>query len=137
VLLDGDEVRAALAPGLGYDEDARARFYAVLAELAALLAGQGVAVLVAATAHRRAWREHARAVAPRFLEIHVATPLSTCAARDPKGLYARARGGEAPHLPGPGAEYEPPLAPDVTASGGEDPEALERTAAAILRLPPG
>ena len=34
------------------------------------------------------------ALAVPFVEIYVATPLEVCEARDPKGLYARARRGE-------------------------------------------
>jgi len=53
-LLDGDEVREAVHPASGYGPDARADQYATLADLAALLARQGLVVIVAATAHRRA-----------------------------------------------------------------------------------
>lgn len=137
VLLDGDEVRAALSMQRAFDEQSRDRFYAALAALAAMLARQGLAVLVAATAHRRAWRDHARALAPRFLEVHVSTPLATCEARDRRGLYVRGRAGEAPHLPGLGEEYEPPLSPDVTASGGEDESATAWIASEILAATPG
>jgi adenylylsulfate kinase len=132
-LLDGDEVRAAIAPTVGYDDAGRDAFYTALSGLAALLSRQGLVVIVAATAHRRAWREHARAVAPQFLEVHVATPLATCEARDVKGLYTRARAGKAPRLPGVDESYEEPGAPDVVASGGEDDAALARIVAEVLR----
>ena len=46
--------------------------------------------------------------APRFVEVHLDVAAETCAARDPKGLWARARAGGAPELPGAGREYEPP-----------------------------
>jgi adenylylsulfate kinase len=124
-LLDGDEVRRALVPSPGYGPADRDAFYATLARLAALLAGQGLVVLVAATAPRRAHRRQARALAPRFVEVHLATPVETCAARDPKGLWAAARAGAAPDLPGAGTPYEPPEAPEVVASGGEDEAAVE------------
>jgi len=65
----------------------------------------------------------------RFLEVWVATPLDACEARDPKGLYAAARRGEASQLPGVGVAYEPPEAPEVTADGGQDDVAV----AAIVR----
>jgi len=98
---------------------------------AALLAHQGQLVLVAATAPRRAHRAQARALAPRFLEVHVATPLAECRARDPKGLYAAATAGAAPDLPGAGAPYEPPASPEVVASGGEDEAAVQAVVARI------
>jgi adenylylsulfate kinase len=124
-VLDGDEVREALAraPGAGAAE--RDAFYEALARLAALLARQGLCVLVAATAPRRAHRERARALAPAFAEVLVATSAEACAARDPKGLWRRARSGELRELPGAGAEYEPPASPELVAEGGEDPVALE------------
>jgi adenylylsulfate kinase len=125
VLLDGDEVRAALVPAPGYDEAGRAAFYATLARLAALVARQGAVAVVAATAHRRAFREAARALAPRFVEVLVDAPEEVCAARDPKGLWARARGGDAPDLPGAGPAYERPAAPEVVAAGGEDGAAID------------
>jgi adenylylsulfate kinase len=131
-LLDGDEVRAELFPDLGHAPPDRDRFYEALARLAALLARQGLVALVAATAHRRAHRDRARALAPRFVEVHVATPAAECARRDAKGLYARARAGAAPELPGAGVAYEPPERPEVVASGGEDDLAV-RAILALLR----
>jgi adenylylsulfate kinase len=130
-VLDGDDVRAALDPAPGYDPAARDAFYRTLARLAATLARQGHVVLVPATAPRRSQRAAARAAAPRFLEVHVATSLAECERRDPKGLYRRARRGEAPDLPGLGAAYEPPLAADVVASGGEDEQAVAATLALL------
>jgi adenylylsulfate kinase len=128
-LLDGDELRPILAPAGGYDEAARDDFYARLARLAALLAAQGLVVLVPATAPRRRHRQQARALAPRFVEVHVRTGIDEAERRDPKRLYARARAGEIRDLPGAGAPYEEPLAPDIVAEGGRD----EVAAAAIAR----
>jgi adenylylsulfate kinase len=116
-VLDGDELRA-LVPSLLFDDLSRTRFYEIVAQLAALLARQGLVVLVPATAHRRSLRRRARELAPRFVEVHVTTPLDVCEHRDPKGLYARSRAGEVLHLPGVGEPYEPPESPDVVAEGG-------------------
>lgn len=132
VLLDGDAVRAALVPPPGYSPVEREAFYRTLGNLALLHAAEGHAAVVAATAHRRAFRDRVRGAAPRFVEVFVDVPLAVCAARDPKGLYARARRGAAPELPGPAREYEPPLAPEVVARGGEDDEALEAALARLL-----
>jgi adenylylsulfate kinase len=134
VMLDSDELREVLDTDQ-YGTHDRDAFYRVLGRLAAMLARQGHRVLVAATASRRDHREHARAGAPRFLEVYVRTPVDECERRDIKGLYARARAGDAPTLPGIGAPYEPPQAPDVVAEGGLDDvalAALER----LLRDPP-
>jgi adenylylsulfate kinase len=134
-LLDGDQVRAALDPRPGYDAESRSRYYGTLARLAALLAKQGLVVVVAATAHRRAFRERARALAPRFIEVYVDVPVETCAARDTKGLYAASRRGAVTELPGAGSGFEPPEAPDVVASGGEDLAAPTAVLALVAQTP--
>jgi adenylylsulfate kinase len=134
VMLDSDEVREALG-ARGYDAEDRDGFYRALAGLAAVVAKQGVLVLVAATAPKREHRDRARRAVGergRFIEVWVSTPLSVCEARDTKGLYARARRGDAPEVPGIGVDYEPPLAPEVVANG--DPEAAMAAMAAIERL---
>jgi adenylylsulfate kinase len=126
VLLDGDELRDILGAH-AYGPEERDRFYGSLAALAGLLANQGLVVLVAATAPRRRDRDRARAaLGPEgsFVEVWVKTPLETCEARDPKGLYAAARRGDAGDLPGIGVAYEPPLAPEVLAEGGLDDTAV-------------
>jgi adenylylsulfate kinase len=118
LVLDGDDVRAALVPSPGYGPEERDAFYATLARLAALAARQGHLVLVAATAHRRAYRVAARALAPRFVEVFVDTPVAVCAAR--AGGAQLYDGGARAQLPGAGVAYEPPLAPDVIATGDLD-----------------
>jgi len=57
------------------------------------------------------------------VEVQLLTPPEECARRDPKGLYAAARAGRAPGLPGEGVAYEPATAPEVIARDGEDAEA--------------
>ena len=130
-ILDGDEVRAALVPTPGYSPSEREQFYETLARMAAVLARQGLTVIVAATAHRRVFRERARALSPRYLEVHVATPQEECARRDPKGLYAEARRHDGIPLPGLAEPYEPPLRPDVLATGGLDEQAIQTIVAAV------
>jgi adenylylsulfate kinase len=136
-LLAGDAVRAALVPEPGYAEAEREAFYRTLGNLAALLCGQGLAVLVAATAHRRAFREHARGVARRFVEVYVSTPLEECARRDAMGLYAKAGKGGAPSMPGAGTAYEPPRSPEVVAPRGSDEESVARVVRAVLAAQAG
>lgn len=123
VVLDSDEIRRDLQTA-GYDPADRNAFYMRLASMAASSAKQGFVALVAATANLRAYREQARACAPRFIEVWVRTPLAVCEERDTKGLYAQARSGHAPSLPGIGAPYEPPLEADVIADGGYDDAAV-------------
>jgi len=130
-LLDGDDVRDSLVPRPGYSPLERDGFYETLARLAALLARQGIVVIVAATSHRAIYRDRARQLAPRFIEVHVQTSLRECVERDAKGLYARAYGGTAPELPGVAEQYEAPLNPEIVAAGGFDDTAVERVLAAL------
>lgn len=130
LLLDGDEVRGALDPAPGFDEASRTAFYRTLARLAALAARQGIVAIVAATSNRRAHLAEARRHWPDLLEVFVDVPLEECERRDAKGLYARARRGEAPSFPGIGEGFEPPEEPDLRAKGGDDPAAV----AEIVRL---
>jgi adenylylsulfate kinase len=132
--LDSDELRGALFPGLGYDDASRDAFYEALAQAAALLARQGLCVLVAATAHRTRWRGRARQLAPRFVEVWIDVPAGQCAERDPKGLWRAATTGSAPELPGAGVAYEPPVSPDVIAHGGFDHAALADLSALVVEV---
>jgi adenylyl-sulfate kinase len=131
IVLESDALRRELTPEPTYEPEERDRFYRAVAGLAALLAEQGIPVIVDATAPRRAQRDRLRARLSNFLEIEVATPLEICEQRDPKGLYRRAREGHAPHLPGATEAYEAPLAPDLVLSGTDSPAGNAR---AICRL---
>ena len=135
--LDGDEVREALGECFAYTSDGRAAFYETLARLAALLARQGLVVLVPATAHRLTFRERARALSPAFLEVWVDTPLEECARRDSKGLYRAQQVGSVSDLPGAGTPYEAPRAPDIVAHGGRDVRAVAALLVRVGRLRAG
>ena len=126
VHLESDVLRSILTPQPTYAPDERDRFYAVLADLAALLSAQGFPVLLDATAPRRAHRRGGRKKISRFLEIFVRTPLEVREARDPKGLYRLAREGRAPHLPGAAEPYEEPEAAELTVAGDSDPRESAR-----------
>jgi len=130
VVLESDDLRRLFTPRPRYDTAERDRFYTALADLARLLSENGLPVLVAATANRRAYRDRARAGIPRFLEVYVDCPLEVCRRRDPKGIYRRSTAGSAPNVPGVSAPYEPPLRPEVTVDGDRTPP--EKTAQAIL-----
>ena len=112
VLLDSDELRAFLTPEPTYQEAERDWLYGVFARLAAWLAAEGINVLIAATANKRAYREAARAQIDRFAELHVRCDPAICRQRDPKGIYAQATAGQAQTVPGLGASYEAPANPE-------------------------
>jgi adenylylsulfate kinase len=130
LVLDSDALRDVL-DSHGYEAADRDRFYARLVELATLIARQGLVVLVAATAPKRAHRDAARDRGLPFTELWVRTTIEEAARRDPKGLYAAARRGEAPALPGVGVVYEEPAHPDVVADGGHDEVAVDKILARL------
>jgi adenylylsulfate kinase len=123
-VLESDELRKIFTPDAHYDEKERDAFYRQIVYVGTLLTSHGVPVLFDATANRRAYRELARRQIPRFLEVYMDTPLQTCVARDPKGIYRQARGGKASTVPGVQAQYEAPRDPDLTIHGDrESPDA--------------
>ena len=86
----------------------------------------GLIVLVSFISPFRAERRLARDRVEdgEFIEVFVDTPLDVAEARDPKGLYAKARAGELPNFTGIDSPYEPPEHPEVhidtTATSAED-----------------
>ena len=116
-VLESDALRKILTPHPCFDEQERATFYRQMTYIGTLLNAHGVPVIFDATANRRAYRMEARSQLPQLIEVYVDTPLEICAARDPKGLYGKARAGELHSLPGVQAEYEPPLNPEITVHG--------------------
>jgi adenylylsulfate kinase len=112
-LLDGDEVRTNLCQGLGFSRADRDTNIARIGYVAGKLANHGVAVLVAAISPYREARDRVRAAVDTFVEVHVAAPVSTCAERDVKGLYAKALSGEIKNFTGVSDPYEPPTDPEI------------------------
>jgi adenylylsulfate kinase len=72
-----------------------------------------VAVLVAAISPYREARDRVRTAVDNFVEVHVAAPVSACAERDVKGLYAKALSGEIKNFTGVSDPYEAPLDPEI------------------------
>ncbi len=114
-LLDGDALRAGLCADLGFSPEDRAENIRRSSEVARLMADVGLTVIVALISPYRFERDAARArFAPgQFIEVFVDTPLALAEARDPKGLYARARRGELRQFTGIDSPYEAPLAPEL------------------------
>jgi bifunctional enzyme CysN/CysC len=116
-LLDGDNLRHGLSSDLGFSECDRKTNICRVGEVAALFNDAGAIAIAALVSPFRAERcsvreRHARE-GLRFVEVFVDTPIETCEARDPKGLYARARAGEIHNFTGVDDPYEPPNPPDV------------------------
>ncbi len=110
-LLDGDHIRHGLSRDLGFGEQDRNENIRRVAEVARLFVDAGTIVIAAFISPLRAQREATRALfAPGdFLEVFVDTPLAVAEARDPKGLYRKARSGQLEQFTGVDAPYEAPL----------------------------
>jgi len=114
ILLDGDTLRAGLNGDLGFTPEDRSENVRRTGEVAALLARNGMIALVAlvspSASDRKAVRESA---GQHFHEVFVKASVETCAKRDPKGLYARARAGGIAQFTGVSAGYEVPGTPEL------------------------
>lgn len=115
MVLDGDNLRHGLSNDLGFSDEDRVENIRRAAETARLMAEAGLIVIVSLISPFRQERAMARRIAGDvpFLEIFIDTPLQVCEARDPKGLYHRARAGEISSFTGISAPYEPPETPDM------------------------
>jgi bifunctional enzyme CysN/CysC len=120
-VLDGDNLRHGLNADLGFAPDDRRENVRRAGEVAALFAEAGLICIVALISPYRDDRDQARAAAGEhlFLEIFVNAPIEKCEARDPKGLYRKARARLIADFTGVDAPYERPEAPDLVVDTGE------------------
>ncbi len=113
-LLDGDRLRLGLNRDLGFSEQERQENIRRAGEVAALMAEAGLIVLAAFISPFRADRDAVRQLLPgRFVEVFIDTPLHVCEARDPKGLYRRARAGLIHNFTGLDSPFEAPQAAEL------------------------
>jgi len=136
-LLDGDNLRHGLNADLGFSAADRGENVRRVGEVARLFADAGVVAVVSLVSPYRADRERVRAIHTAaglpFVEVFVDTPIELCEARDPKGMYARARAGKITGFTGVDDPYETPQAPElVLRPGSGDPAAMAATVLAHL-----
>jgi adenylylsulfate kinase len=151
-VLDGDNVRHGLNAtpqmlaekygeefgrrfGLGFGQADRQENIRRVGAVAALLADAGLVTLTAFVSPYRSDRDAVRVGLPPgdFVEIFIDAPLEVCEARDPKGLYKKARAGQLRDFTGIDAPYEPPTAPELHLdSARERPESLTERVIAFL-----
>ena len=112
-VLESDEVRRVITPTPTYSEAERDLFYRALAFIGQKLVAHGVTVVFDATASRLVYRDFARSVISRFIEVSVECPLATCMKRDRKGTYLQGQRGESLTVPGLQSPYEAPINPDL------------------------
>jgi bifunctional enzyme CysN/CysC len=114
-VLDGDNVRHGLNKDLGFTDADRVENIRRVAEVAKLMVDAGLIVLVSFISPFRLERRMARELvgAGEFVEVFVDTPLEVAEARDPKGLYKKARQGQLKNFTGIDSAYEAPERPEV------------------------
>lgn len=137
-VLDGDNIRHGLNAtpkmlaetygadygerfGLGFGQLDRQENIRRVGAVAELMCDAGLVVLTAFVSPYRTDRDAVRSQLENgdFLEVFVDTPLEVCEARDPKGLYKKARAGEIKGFTGLDAPYEPPLAAELVLAGAQ------------------
>jgi len=114
-ILDGDNIRHGLNNDLGFTDADRVENIRRIAEVAKLMVDAGIVVLTAFISPFQSERQMARRLFDdgEFVEVYVDTPLEIAEARDPKGLYQKARRGELPHFTGIDSPYESPESPEI------------------------
>lgn len=116
-LLDGDNLRCGICGDLGFDRADREANVHRVGELARLFADSGAVAVVAVVSPYEQTRRQVRELHERdnlpFYEVFLDTPMTVCAKRDPKGLYARALAGDLDGFTGVDDPYEPPQRPEL------------------------
>jgi bifunctional enzyme CysN/CysC len=114
-LLDGDNIRHGLNRDLGFTDADRVENIRRVGEVARLMTDAGLIVLVSFISPFRSERRLARSLLGpgEFFEIFIDTPLEVAEARDPKGLYRKARAGKIRNFTGIDSPYEPPENPEM------------------------
>ena len=135
-VLDGDNVRHGLNKDLGFTDVDRVENIRRVAETAKLFVEAGLIVLVSFISPFRSERRMARELFEEgeFMEIFVDTPLAVCEARDPKGLYRKARAGLISNFTGIDSDYEAPERAEMSLkTSNSTAETLAETVLAELR----
>jgi adenylyl-sulfate kinase len=99
VYLDGDDMRSTLCSDLGFKSEARLENHRRIAEIAKLLASQGLCVVVSTMAPEHSQRDLvAKILGDKLVWFYIHAPLDICMQRDPKGIYKRALEGKVQQL---------------------------------------
>ena len=128
--LDGDTVREGLTRDLGFSKEDRDKNIERVCFVARLLSRNRVGVVASFISPYRAARDNVRQQTTNFIEVYVNAPLEVCAARDVKGLYAKAFAGQIQGFTGVNDPYEAPENPEITLH--TDQETVEQSVNIII-----
>ena len=132
--LDGDNVRMGINKNLGFSAEDRTENIRRIGEVAKLFVDCGAIALSSFISPYAADRDQVRelheAADMDFIEVFVACSLAADEARDPKGLYKKARAGEIKNFTGIDDPYEAPASPELHLRS--DQQDLDEEVAMIL-----
>ncbi len=131
-VLDGERVRRAISPELGFGPADRSLNLQRMVYVAGLLNRNGVSAIVAAVSPLRKDRAEARQKLSPFVEAFVRCPLEVCKGREGSGLYRLAETGAAKDVAGVDVPYEPPEQPETEIF--TDRETPDESAARIVQV---
>lgn len=122
-ILDGDNLRHGLCSNLKFSPQDRSENIRRAGETAKLMAEAGLVVICSLISPYRSDRDRVREICHRdgipFAEVFINAPLQVCEARDPRGLYKKARSGEIADFTGISSPYEAPSSPELEIRTGE------------------
>ena len=122
LMLDGDDMRDALAPLIGngdYSRAERLRLAFCYCRFARMLATQGQTVIVATISMFSEIYEWNRANQPGYLEVFIDTNIDELKRRDSKGLYQNFQSGKLSQITGLDLLPERPKNPNLVFAGSE------------------
>ncbi len=131
-VLDGDNVRHGLNKNLGFSPEDREENIRRISEVGNLFVDSGIITTTAFISPYRKDRDYAREILGegRFIEIFVKASIDTCEARDPKGLYKKAKSGEIKEFTGISAPYEEPMNAEIVLDA--DTQTIEEEVEAVI-----
>jgi len=135
-ILDGDNIRSGLNQNLGFSDEDRTENIRRIAEVARLYLHSGIVTITSFICPTRELRQLARSIIgpDDFIEVFVSASFETCAERDPKGLYAKAKSGAIPDFTGRDSRFEPPATGDSVLTLNTEEASLERCVQALFEV---
>jgi adenylylsulfate kinase len=142
-ILRMDELRGVLTPEPTYSATERDIVYRALVYIAKKMTDLGYDVIIDATGNLRKWRDLARNLISRYIEVYLKCPIEVCMQREkkrevtheaPREIYRK--GSEGWPVPGLTAPYEEPLVPEIVIDSEKTSiaETVERITREISRL---
>jgi adenylyl-sulfate kinase len=138
IILDGDDLRLNLNADLTFSDKDRIEGARRAAERAKTIIDNGSMAIVALISPFEVQRENAKKIVgeERYVEIYVSTPLAVCEARDPKGLYKKAREGAIKDMTGIDSRFEVPIHPHIVVDASQESVAEIVNRISLFLFPP-